>query len=105
MVLVGRDCFPEDSQKKVVFTFIFSQIALQLLVLISEGLVAFISSRGTISNPRPRRFLPHFLVLRAVLYAVEVLACALAMSPGALTFRTTLTVNVPTKFVKQLKLM
>ena len=76
VVLVGRDCFPEDPQKKVVFTFIFSQIALQLLVIISEGLVGFMSSRGTISNPRPRRFLPYFLVLRAVLYAVEVLGCA-----------------------------
>ena len=76
VVLVGRDCFPEGPRKKIVFAFIFSQIALQALVLISEGFVGFISSRGTISNPEPRRLLPHFLRLRAVLYAVEILGCA-----------------------------
>ena len=76
MVLVGRDCFPEGPQKKIVFAFIYSQIGSQALVIISEGLVGFISSRGTISNSKPRHCLPHFLRLRAVLYAVEVLGCA-----------------------------
>ena len=76
MVLVGRDCFPEGPRKNLVFTFIFSQIGLQALVIVSEGLVGLISSRGTISNPAPRRFLPHFLRLRAFLYAVEILGCA-----------------------------
>ena len=76
LVLVRRDCFPEGPRQKLVFAFIFSQIALQALVIIAEGLVGLISSRGTISNPRPRRFLPHFLRLRAVLYAVEILGCA-----------------------------
>ena len=77
VVLVGRDCFPEGPRKKLVFAFIFSQIALQVLVLISEGFVGFISSRGTISNSKPRDLLPHFLRLRAVLYAVEILGCVL----------------------------
>ena len=77
VVLVGRDCFPEGPRKKLVFAFIFSQIAVQVLVIISEGFVGFVSSRGTISNSRPRRFLPHFLRLRAVLYAVEILGCVL----------------------------
>ena len=76
VVLVGRDCFPEGPREKLVFAFIFSQIALQALVIVSEGLVGLISSRGTISNPHPRRFLPHFLRLRAILYAVEILGCA-----------------------------
>ena len=77
VVLVGRDCFPEGPRKKLVFAFIFSQIAVQVLVIISEGFVGFVSSRGTISNSKPRRFLPHFLRLRAVLYAVEILGCVL----------------------------
>ena len=76
VVLVRRDCFPEGARQKLVFAFIFSQIAIQALVIISEGLVGLISSRGTISNSKPRRFLPHFLRLRAVLYAVEILGCA-----------------------------
>ena len=58
-----------------MFAFIFSQIALQALVIISEGFVGFISSRGTIRNSKPRRLLPHFLRLRAILYAVEILGC------------------------------
>ena len=37
--------------------------------------MGLISSRGTISNAEPRRFLPHFLRLRAILYAVEILDC------------------------------
>ena len=77
VVLVGRDCFPEGPRKILVFVFIFSQIALQVLVIISEGFVGFISSRGTISNSKPRDLLPHFLRLRAVLYAVEILGCVL----------------------------
>ena len=76
MVLVGRDCFPEGPLKKIVFAFIYSQIGSQALVIISEGLVGFVSSRGTISNSGPRHCLPHFLRLRAVLYFVEVLGCA-----------------------------
>ena len=76
MVLVGRDCFPEGPRKKIVFAFIYSQIGSQVLVIISEGLVGFVSSRGTISNSRPRHCLPHFLRLRAVLYFMEVLGCA-----------------------------
>ena len=76
MVLVRRECFPEGPRKKLAFAFIFSQIAIQALVIISEGLVGLISSRGTINNSRPRRILPHFLRLRAVLYAVEILGCA-----------------------------
>ena len=75
MVLGGRDCFPEGTRKNLVLAFILSQIILQVLVIISEGLVGLISSRGTISNAEPRRFLPHFLRLRAILYAVEILDC------------------------------
>ena len=55
-----------------MFTFIFSQIATQVSVIISEILVAFVSSRGTINNNKPRRFLPYFLLIRALLYALEI---------------------------------
>jgi len=76
IVLVGRDCFPEGPRKKIVFAFIFSQIALQALIIISEGSIGFISGRGTITNSKPRRLLPHFLRVRAILYGVEILDCA-----------------------------
>ena len=75
-VLEGRDCFPEGIWKNLVFIFTFSQIFLQTIVIISEFLVCFISSRGTISNYKPRHLLPYFLLLRGVLYAVEILGCA-----------------------------
>ena len=85
IVLVGRNCFPDGPREKVVFAFIYSQIAIQVLVIISEALICFNSSRGTISNPKPRRYLPHFLRLRAVLYALEILGillgCYVAWSP------------------------
>ena len=58
---------------------------MQVLVIVSEGLICLVSSRGTISNPKPRRYLPHFLRLRAVLYALEILGillgCYVAWSP------------------------
>ena len=73
ILLVGQDCFPDGTREEVVFTFIFSQIATHVLVIISEVLVAFVSSRGTINNDRPRRFLPYFLCIRAILYALEIL--------------------------------
>ena len=57
----------------VVFAFIYSQIATQALVIFSEVLVASVSSRGTVTNDKPRRFLPHFLRIRALLYALEIL--------------------------------
>ena len=72
-VLVQRDCFPDGPRKEVVFAFIYSQIVTQTLVVISEILVAFVSSRGTINNDKPRRLLPHFLRIRALLYALEIL--------------------------------
>lgn len=85
LVLVRRDCFPEGPRKNIVFSFVYSQIALQALVIISEGLIGLVSSRGTINNPRPRRFMPHFLRIRAVLYALELLGilfgCYVAWSP------------------------
>ena len=77
MVLVGRDCFPEGPREDVAFTFIYSQIAIQALVIISEGMICFISSRGTISDPEPRDLLPHFLRLRAILYTLEILGIGL----------------------------
>lgn len=77
VVLVGRDCFPKGPREKLVFAFIYSQIAIQALVIISEGIICFISSRGTINNPKPRRLLPHFLRLRAFLYALEILGIGL----------------------------
>ena len=43
-VLVQRDCFPDGPRKKVVFAFIYSQISTQALVIISEVLVAIVSS-------------------------------------------------------------
>ncbi|XP_065890024.1 diacylglycerol lipase-beta-like isoform X2 [Dysidea avara] len=60
----------------MVHTFIFSQIFIQTCVLVSDALIGFVSSRGTINNSRPRRHLPHFLRLRAFLYFVEVLGIA-----------------------------
>ena len=72
-VLVQRDCFPDGPRKMVVFAFIYSQIATQALVIFSEVLVASVSSRGTVTNDKPRRFLPHFLRIRALLYALEIL--------------------------------
>ena len=77
IVLVGRDCFPDGPREEVVFTFIFSQIATQVLVIISEVLVAFVSSRGTINNDKPRRLLPYFLCIRAILYVLEILGIVL----------------------------
>jgi len=76
IVLVVRDCFSEEAVKKIVFTFVFSQIGIQACVLVSETLIGFISSRGTINYAHPRRHLPHILRLRAFLYFVEVIAIA-----------------------------
>ena len=39
--------------------------------------MAFVSSRGTINNDKPRRLLPHFLRLRALFYALEILGIVL----------------------------
>ena len=77
IVLVGRDCFPDGPREKVVLAFIYSQIATQALVIISEILITFVSSRGTINNDKPRRLLPHFLCIRAILYVVEILGIVL----------------------------
>ena len=77
IVLVGRNCFPDGRREDLVFTFIYSQIATQVLVLISEALVAIVSSRGTIIDFEPRRSLPYFLSIRAVLYVVEILGIVL----------------------------
>jgi len=74
VVLVGRDCFPEDARKTMVHTFIFCQIFIQTCVLVSEALIGFISSRGSINDTLSRRHLPHSLTLRAFLYFVEVLS-------------------------------
>ncbi|XP_065890027.1 diacylglycerol lipase-beta-like isoform X3 [Dysidea avara] len=76
VVLVGGDCFPEDSAKQIVYTFICSQIFIQICVVVSEALIGFVSSRGTINDAHPRRHLPHLLRLRAFLYFAEVLGCA-----------------------------
>jgi len=75
VLLVGEGCFTEDAAKKIVYTFIFSQIFIQACVLVSEALVGLISSRGTINDAHPRRHLPHFLCLRAFLYLAEVVGC------------------------------
>ena len=72
-MLVRRDCFSEEAVKRIAFTFIFSQIGIQTCVLITEALIGYFSSRGTINNSHPRRHLPHVLRLRAFLYFVEVL--------------------------------
>ena len=83
IVLGGRDCFPEGTRKILVYVFIFSQIGIQALTFISEALVAFISSRGSITihtaidSEEPRPLLPHFLRIRAVLYALEILSVVL----------------------------
>ena len=76
-MLVGGECFPEDGAKKIVYAFIFSQVFIHTCVLVSEVLIGFISSRGTINDAHPRRHLPHFLRLRAILYLAEVLGCIL----------------------------
>ena len=75
VVLVGRDCFPESGRKAIVFTFIFSQLSIQICVLISEALIVIVSSRGHMNNGHPRRHLPHCLRLRALLLLVEICGC------------------------------
>ena len=60
-----------------MYIFIFSQIGMQALTIVSEALIAFVSSRGTITNEEPRRFLPHFLRIRAFLYVLEILSIIL----------------------------
>ena len=79
IVLGGRDCFPEGTRNTLVYVFIFSQIGIQALTIVSEALVAFISSRGsiTIDSDEPRPLLPHFLRIRALLYALEILSIVL----------------------------
>jgi len=76
IVLDGRDCFPDGTRKDMVHTFIYGQIFIQACVLVSEVLIAFISSRGTVNDVDSRRHLPHFLRLRAILYFIEVLGIA-----------------------------
>ena len=45
-ILVGQDCFPDGPTEEVVFTFIFSQIATQALVIISARAAEAIFDRS-----------------------------------------------------------
>ncbi|XP_065890020.1 diacylglycerol lipase-alpha-like isoform X2 [Dysidea avara] len=76
VIIFDPDCFPDKHQKDIVFAYTCSQYAIQVLVIVSEGLVGFVSSRGTVINDKPRHLLPHFLRLRAFLYFAEALGCA-----------------------------
>ena len=57
----------------LLYGSLFALVVLQVMVIINEGIILSISSRGTIMNPQPRRRLATFLYIRIALFCIEVI--------------------------------